>query len=122
MSDRCLDCGIAASFHVTSAGKFIGCPVRASHGLARGDLLPRIVVRVGKAGARKGKVLVVWPDQQDGGSIMVWDMATGEHYLDDSYQLQRSSRRAGQDQEREVQAEVEYQLGGKVRVVRNAGA
>jgi hypothetical protein len=119
LATRCDDCGYRLAVHVAHDGKFLGCPVRLSAQLGHVDALPRITVRVGKAGARKDRVFVAWPDQMDAktGQIIVWDMGTGEHFVDDQAQLQRSTRRLDRDREREVQEEVEYQIGGKVRVI-----
>jgi hypothetical protein len=115
---RCDDCGYWIASHVSADGRFIGCPVRIA-ALDAADALPRITVRVGKVGARKGRVFVAWPDHLDADSnqIIVWDMGTGDRFVDDQTLLQRGTRRATRDQEYDVQAEVEYQLGGKVRVI-----
>ncbi len=107
------------AIHVGQNGQWLGCPVRLSSQLGHADALPRITVRVGKSGARKDRVFVAWPDLMDGetGQIVVWDMGTGEHTVDDQAQLQRNTRRADRDRERDVQEEIEYQIGGKVRVI-----
>lgn len=65
---------------------------------------------------------MLWPDMRDAdsGQIVVWDLTTGDHYVDDQLQVQRNTRRAKKDQEKDVQAEIEYQLGGAVRVVNSA--
>lgn len=116
---HCTSCGYAIRLHVTTAGEFIGCPSMLGATLGNTDALPRITVRVGKAGARKGKVLVCWPDCQDRatGKVLVWDIGSGEQYLDDQYQVARNTRRAGRDQEHDVKDEVEYQIKGAVRVI-----
>lgn len=116
---RCDDCGYALAFHVDKAGQFLGCPTRLASALGDEDHLPRITVRVGKAGARKGRVYVTWPDQMDAdsGQIVVWEMCTGARVTDDAKALQRATRRAGRDHEQDVKEEIEYQIGGKVRVV-----
>lgn len=122
--DRCTECGYPTRIHFKPDGTFLGCPLRPVSRMGHEDAWPRIQVRIGKAGTRKGKVLVAWPDvwDQETGQIMVWDIGTGDQFLDDQYQLQRSTRRATKDEEREAREEVEYRLGGKVRVVANAYA
>lgn len=119
LRERCTDCGYRLAIHVAGDGRFLGCPVRLSSQLGHTDALPRITVRVGKAGVRKDKVLVAWPDYLDAetGQIVVWDMATGDQFTDDQALLQRNTRRADRDRERDVQEEIEYQIGGKVRVI-----
>lgn len=118
MRDRCLDCGYWLSAHVTVDGRFLGCPLRLAS--QPGDeALPRITVRVGKAGSRKGHTIVAWPDSLDMETkqIIVWNMTTGEQGIDDRAALQRNTRRASHDTERTMQDEVEYQIGGRVRVI-----
>jgi hypothetical protein len=116
---RCSDCLYKVSIHVASDGRFLGCPIRLTSPLGQDDLLPRITVRVGKSGARKGKVFVTWPDHSDPDSklIIVWDMGTGEHYTDDQERFQEATRRADRDHALQVKEEIEYQIGGKVRVI-----
>lgn len=118
VDDRCTDCGYRFSIHAAADGRFLGCPIRLTSQIGA-DALPRITVRVGKAGARKDRVFVAWPDHldADSGQIIVWDMGTGDHFVDDQAQLQRNTRRARRDHEQEVREEIEYQIGGKVRVV-----
>lgn len=117
--ERCDDCLYRISIHVAADGRFLGCPIRLSSPLGQDDLLPRITVRIGKSGARKGKVLVAWPDHLDAesGQIIVWDMGTGEHYTDDQGKLAQTTRRAERDQVLSVKEEIEYQIGGRVRVI-----
>lgn len=117
--ERCDECGYWISAHVASSGRFLGCPARVMSQHGGGVDLPRIAVRVGKAGALKDRVLVTWPDYLDSasGQIVVWDMGSGTHTVEDQGVVQRNSRRASRDLEHEMREEIEYQIGGKVRVV-----
>lgn len=124
MSERCDDCGYPVRLHFAPDGQPLGCPIGLSSQLGHHDARPRVTVRVGKSGARKGHVFVAWPDCMDRatGQVLVWDLGTGEQFMDDQRALQVNTRRATQDQEHEAIAEVEYQLGDKVRAVRNVYA
>lgn len=115
---RCDDCHYLVSSHVANDGRFLGCPVRIN-ALGVEHTLPRITVRIGKTAPHKGIVFIGWPDQLDAesGQIVVWNLDTGDQCVEDQAQLQRRTRRATRDQEYEVQAEIEYQIGGKVRII-----
>jgi len=125
MADRCTDCGYPLRIHFGPEGQPLGCPGGLSSTLGHHDARPRVIVRVGKVGARRGKVFAAWPDCFDRATsqVLVWDLATGDQFMEDQRALQVSTRKPTHDQEKDAIEEIEYQLGGdKVRAVKSVYA
>lgn len=125
MADRCDDCGYPVRLHVAADGKPLGCPAVPSAQLGHHDARPRVTIRVCKSGARKGRVLAAWPDcfDRDTGQVLVWDLGTGDQFMEDQRALQCSTRKPTRDQEHDAIAEIEYQLNGdKVQHVKSVYA
>ena len=112
----CTDCGYAIAAHFDKHdGRFFGCPWRPLQGAVSKH--PRVSLRRGIRGSRKGHVIVTWCDcVDDAGAVLLWDLETDEQWIGDSRQHTQGTRALKGIELERARERVEGLAGGPVEL------
>lgn len=120
---RCPTCGFPAVGHFVHSGRnqgmYRGCPARLTSA-AVVETRPCFMVRVGKSPETRGHVFAQWAecwvDDEAGGSVLLWDLRTGEQQWRGENWVRNHTAKANTQQRAEAQDAIELELGCKVRI------